>query len=149
MLLGNERIIKLGLINGLEISQLQPASYDLTLKQLVGIENREVKTEIMPGETVLATTLEIVELPQNVAGFIKDKSSFLRLGLTIGQGFVDPGFKGNLTISIFNGSKRPVQLKKDIPFCQIVFMNVENCSSSYDGHYQNQKGVGFSILNDD
>lgn len=150
MLLGNEKIRDLKLIKRMRKKQLQPASYDLTLDHLETIDKHlKVRREIRPGETLLATTKEKVELPKEVAAFLKDKSSYLRLGLTIGQGFIDPGFKGTLTVSVFNGSKKPVKLESDKPFCQIVFMNVENCSSSYDGHYQNQKGIGASILQND
>lgn len=133
MIAGDELIRDSGLIaENFLPENLQPASYDLRADDEYLIE---------PGRTGLLGTMEYVSLDRNFAGFIKDRSSFLRKAVTVGQGYVDPGFRGNLTVMVRNDSGRTLRIRKGTAFCQIVFMRVEGSESSYQGHYQNSRGV--------
>lgn len=156
MILSDKTIKDLNLIKeNFEEENLQPASYDLTLDldNQSGVSKSEqdgLICPINPNEDVLLTTKEVVELPKNIAGKLKDKSSFLRAGLRIGQGFVDPGFKGTLTIPMINLKDHPIWLKNHMTFCQIIFEEVQDSvENAYDGHYQNQRGVTESVLKKD
>src|ERR1700710_768664 len=55
---------------------------------------------IHPNEFVLGRTAEHVELPDDVVARIEGKSSLGRLGLIVHAtaGFIDPGWKGKLTL---------------------------------------------------
>ena len=120
---------------------LQPASYDLTIAEIKSEDERSVWT-VNPGETVLIGTVERVILPPDVCGFIKDKSSYLRQLCNVGQGFVDPGFRGNLTISFTNHSKRAIAFSPGMSFCQIVFIGTDTeVLEAYNGHYQDSDGI--------
>src|SRR4051812_17238944 len=57
-----------------------------------------------PGEFVLGVTEETVTLPAHIVGKIEGKSSIGRLGLMVHvtAGFVDPGFRGPLTLEMVN-----------------------------------------------
>src|SRR5690606_2232440 len=57
-----------------------------------------------PGEFVLASTLELVALPDDVAARLEGKSSLGRLGLLVHStaGFIDPGFEGHVTLELSN-----------------------------------------------
>src|SRR4051794_26825567 len=59
---------------------------------------------IHPGEFCLATTLEWIELPDDIVARIEGKSSLGRLGLIVHAtaGFCDPGWKGALTLELNN-----------------------------------------------
>lgn len=133
MILGNLTIKEKGLIaeNFCE-TNLQPASYDLRIDGDLFLDS---------GEICLVSTKEYLEVPEQIAGLLKDKSSYLRRGITIGQGFVDPGFKGNLTVLIQNNSDEGLTIKDGTSFCQIVFAMVLGGNTFYDGHYQNSRGV--------
>jgi hypothetical protein len=51
---------------------------------------------------------------------------------------VDPGFKGNLIVSLFNSGPRPIVLKYGDDFCTIEFTRLEEPSEKgYSGVYQN------------
>ena len=65
---------------------------------------------IHPGEFVLGRTHEYVELPDDLVARIEGKSSLGRLGLIVHAtaGFVDPGFKGTLTLEITNLTRVPI-----------------------------------------
>jgi len=65
-----------------------------------------------PGEFVLGQTLEWVELPDDLVARLEGKSSLGRLGLLIHStaGYVDPGWKGKLTLELSNVATLPIAL---------------------------------------
>jgi dCTP deaminase len=96
---------------------------------------------IHPGEFVLGTTVENVELPNNIAGRLDGRSSLGRLGIIIHAtaGHVDPGWKGKLTLEISNIGKLPIALIPGMRFCCIRFEEVSTpVETSYRGKYGSQ-----------
>ena len=63
-----------------------------------------------PGEFVLASTLEYVGLPDDLVARLEGKSSLGRIGLLIHStaGYVDPGWKGDLTRELSYVANLPV-----------------------------------------
>jgi dCTP deaminase len=76
-----------------------------------------------PGEFVLGQTLEWVELPDDLVARLEGKSSLGRLGLLIHStaGYVDPGWKGKLTLELSNVAKLPIALYFGMKIGQISF----------------------------
>ncbi len=76
-----------------------------------------------PNEFVLGQTLEWVELPDDLVARIEGKSSLGRLGLLIHStaGYVDPGWKGNLTLELSNVANLPIALYRGMKIGQISF----------------------------
>ncbi len=64
---------------------------------------------IHPTQTVLATTLEYVGLPNDIYADVIGRSSYNRLGLSINSMF-QPGFRGCISLELFNHSNIPVEL---------------------------------------
>ncbi len=91
---------------------------------------------IHPGEFVLGRTLEWVELPDDVVARIEGKSSLGRLGLIVHAtaGFVDPGFKGTLTLEITNLTRVPIKLYAERPIAQLSFMALDRPAERPYGH---------------
>jgi dCTP deaminase (EC 3.5.4.13) len=96
---------------------------------------------VFPHEHVLMTTMEYIELPNDVMAFVNLRSTFARLGLFIPPTIVDAGFKGQLTIEIV-GSEFPIKLETGQRFLHLIFAKtltpVEN---PYHGKYQYQYDV--------
>src|SRR5690606_26251021 len=65
-----------------------------------------------PGEFVLASTLEVITLPDDLAARLEGKSSLGRLGLLTHStaGFIDPGFSGHVTLELSNVANLPMTL---------------------------------------
>lgn len=129
---------------------LQPAGYDLRLGEeaLVFKDNNsqkikiESKIVIEPKQNVAVSTLERVKLPDFLVGDMKVRSSFAREGLIGSFGWVDPGFDGHLTTSLFNSSSLPIEIERGERVIQIVFHKVEQIpSKAYAGRYQRSVGV--------
>jgi dCTP deaminase len=91
---------------------------------------------IHPGEFVLGTTVEWVELPDDIVARIEGKSSLGRLGLIVHAtaGFVDPGFSGTLTLEITNLTRVPIVLWPRKPIAQLSFMALDRAAERPYGH---------------
>ncbi len=87
-----------------------------------------------PGEFVLGQTLEWVELPDDLVARLEGKSSLGRLGLLIHStaGYVDPGWRGKLTLELSNVAKLPIALYFGMKIGQISFFEM---SSAVDRPY--------------
>jgi dCTP deaminase len=105
------------------------------LTELVEVDDDE-SFVIHPGEFVLGRTQEHVELPDDIVARIEGKSSLGRLGLIVHAtaGFVDPGFKGTLTLEITNLTRVPIILWPGKPIAQLSFMALDQPAERPYGH---------------
>jgi len=96
---------------------------------------------VYPHEHLLMTTMEYIELPNDVMAFVNLRSTYARLGISIPPTIVDAGFKGELTIEIV-GSEFPVRLKSGTRFLHLIFARtLTPVERPYHGKYQKQNGV--------
>ncbi|MBA2556399.1 MAG: dCTP deaminase, partial [Chloroflexi bacterium] len=81
-----------------------------------------------PGEFVLGATAERVRLPHDLVARLEGKSSLGRLGLLIHStaGYVDPGWKGNLTLELSNVANLPIALYHGMKIGQISFFKMSS-----------------------
>ena len=148
-------------IEPLTKEQVQPASVDIRLGNTFSIVDdsptgmislsSEIKYKtitadkyiILPGQFVLATTMEFFELPDDLTAFVEGRSSLGRMGLFIqNAGWVDPGFKGEITLELFNANCCAIELQAGRRVGQLVFAKLdEHALNPYDGKYQGQKGA--------
>jgi len=79
-----------------------------------------------PGEFVLASTLEHIELPGDLVARLEGKSSLGRIGLLIHStaGYVDPGWKGHLTLELSNVANLPVTLHYGMKIGQLSYLRL-------------------------
>lgn len=119
---------------------LGPATYDFTLDKVLN-EDNEISEEyvLSPGEFILASTVEKVDIPFNVCGSILDKSSRAREGMSAFNTHFDPGFFGYPTLELVNFSKKPIHLIKGMPIIQMKFEYLaEETEMPYAGKYNDQ-----------
>ncbi len=118
------------------------------------IKYRELKGSTMiipPHSFLLATTMEYVELPDNMTAFVEGRSSVGRMGLFIqNAGWVDPGFKGELTLELYNANSLPIKLEAGRRICQLVLCSMDKAAlKPYNGKYQGQrKSTGSRVFQD-
>lgn len=135
-------------------NRVQPASVDLQLNRVLkNIDgetfclNEKNKYVLQPGEFILGSTIEYVNIPHDLVARVEGRSSVGRLGVMVHvtAGYIDPGFKGNITLELFNCSDKPFQLNFGDCLCQIVFETLSSpCLNGYDGKYQGDVGVACS-----
>jgi len=152
-------------------SMIQPSSVDVRLDRFFrvfenhkysvidpSIEQSELTREVVvepnehfilhPGEFVLASTFEIITLPDDIAGRLEGKSSLGRLGLLTHStaGFIDPGFSGHITLELSNVANLPVKLFPGMKIGQLCLIKLSSPaehpygSAVYASRYQGQRG---------
>jgi len=110
----------------------QPASYDLR----VGGD-----FVLPPRVCTLVNTLERVELPSDLAATLRCRSSFGRRGVLVTAGFVDPGFRGQLTLCLVNMGAEHLTIRKFERVVQMILHQVTDGQGRYSGRYQDSTGV--------
>ena len=92
---------------------------------------------------ILAHSQETLTLPDNVVAMVKDKSTYARLGVTVQNTVLEPGWSGQITLEITNHNSRPVLLIVGRGIAQVMFWKGSRCLNPYrsDGKYQYQTGV--------
>lgn len=148
-------------ISPYEKSQIQPASFDVRLGDtfsivedsasgVITLDNeikyKTMKTDtyvLLPGQFVLATTMEYIALPDNLTAFVEGRSSLGRMGLFIqNAGWVDPGFEGEITLELFNANRCAIELRSGRRVGQLVFAQMDrDALHPYRGKYQAQRGA--------
>jgi dCTP deaminase len=154
-----------------EEAMIQPSSVDVRLDKFFrvfenhkysvidpSIEQSELTREVVsedgeafilhPGEFVLASTYEIITLPDDIAGRLEGKSSLGRLGLLTHStaGFIDPGFSGHITLELSNVANLPVKLVPGMKIGQLCLIKLSSPaehpygSAIYASRYQGQRG---------
>jgi dCTP deaminase len=112
---------------------LNGAGYDLRIS---------ADTTIPPGRNQLVATLERVELPDDLVGTLHIRSSLARAGIIASLALVDPGYRGQLTISLYNAGTEPFSMSKGDTFVQMVLHALSTKTQrSYRGKYQDSQGI--------
>ena len=128
-------------------SVIDPSIEQSELTREVAVEANE-EFILHPGEFVLASTYEIITLPDDIAGRLEGKSSLGRLGLLTHStaGFIDPGFSGHITLELSNVANLPVKLFPGMKIGQLCLIKLSSPaenpygSALYGSRYQGQRG---------
>ncbi len=158
-------------IDPFEPELVQPSSIDVRLDRRFRVFNNQNHTHIdpakrqddltspvtvpdgdpfvlHPGEFVLASTLEAVTLPADLAARLEGKSSLGRLGLLTHStaGFIDPGFSGHVTLELSNVANLPITLWPGMKIGQLCVFGLSSPAERPYGagaagsRYQGQEG---------
>ncbi|MFJ8624344.1 dCTP deaminase [Kitasatospora sp. NPDC093550] len=126
---------------------IDPSEEQPDLTRLVEPEGDEAFI-LHPGEFVLASTYEVITLPEDVASRLEGKSSLGRLGLLTHStaGFIDPGFSGHVTLELSNVATLPIKLYPGMKIGQLCLFRLSSPSEHpygserYGSRYQGQRG---------
>ncbi|KTG10637.1 deoxycytidine triphosphate deaminase [Haloprofundus marisrubri] len=109
-----------------------------------------------PGDFVLGTTKERVEIPPDLIATVEGRSSLGRLAIVIHAtaGIVDPGYEGQITLELSNLGTAPVALSPGMRVSQLIFTELKTRAERPYGvergsKYQGQRGPQASRLGDD
>lgn len=143
-----------GVLNTRKIEMVDTKNMDKYQDYIVEEEHSpEEGVIIHPGEFVLGSTLETVNVPDDMVARVEGRSSYGRLGIVVHAtaGFCDPGFEGQITLEMQNLGNAPVKLYPEDRICQVVFETMTSeaetpYGSKLDAKYQGQKGATGSKL---
>jgi dCTP deaminase len=128
-------------------THIDPAIRQDDLTSLVEVEQNQPFV-LHPGEFVLASTLELITLGDQLAGRLEGKSSLGRLGLLTHStaGWIDPGFSGHVTLELSNVANLPIMLWPGMKIGQLCIFRLTSPaehaygSTVYGSRYQGQRG---------
>ncbi len=143
-----------GGVTPFEENQVNSASYDVRVSDHWICPTRDPEElhapsiKLFPGEVVLASTMEYVRIPRNVACDLKLKSTLGRLWINHSlAGWCDPGFEGEITLELQNLGPSPFILEAGRRIAQLIFISMESEPDVAYGepgsssHYQGQRGT--------
>lgn len=120
---------------------------------------REIKVKegerfiIQPGDFVLGTTREYIEIPDRLIGSLEGRSSIGRLGVIIHStaSSIECGFRGHITLELANMGKMPVALYPGMRICSVSFSELTSPAEvpyykKKNAKYVGQKGPGESKI---
>ncbi|EMA55424.1 MULTISPECIES: dCTP deaminase [Halococcus] len=109
-----------------------------------------------PGDFVLGTTVERVEVPDDLIARVEGRSSLGRLAVVIHAtaGIVDPGYRGQVTLELSNLGTAPVALTPGMRISQVIFTELKTPAdrpygSERGSKYQDQAGPQASRIGGD
>lgn len=166
MILGAKKILELVKKNKLvenlserELKNPEGAGFDLRIGELyevsgkgfLGVEDRKTpkiklvakygkertkKVILKPQTYYLMKTIEKINLPENLLAIFTPRSTLYRSGVYIFGGQSAPGYKGELTMGIYNFTKAPFELEMGARVLHIMFFEVKGKSNLYRGQWQ-------------
>lgn len=133
--------------NNQKYTHIDPSEQQDDLTSAVEVADDE-SFVLHPGEFVLASTLEVITLPADLAARLEGKSSLGRLGLLTHStaGFIDPGFSGHVTLELSNVANLPITLWPGMKIGQLAVFELSSPaarpygSGAVGSRYQGQRG---------
>ena len=141
--------------------QIQPASVDLRLSnQFLSFQYKPSMIDLgttdasqlmhklttdafvlQPGGFALGTTVETVKLDDEHVARIEGRSSLGRLGLAVHAtaGFIDPGFRGQITLEFCNMTHNWITLRSGLRICQLSIMKMRTYAERPYGYARSSK----------
>lgn len=108
---------------------------------------------MQPGDFALASTVESLELPDNLLGRLEGRSSIARLGITVHStaAVFEPGWIGTATMELSNLGRMAVALYPGMRICAFSFEEVSSSVSvpyrmKVNNKYAGQQAPRASLL---
>jgi dCTP deaminase len=118
--------------------------------QSIGDAMRTIEIEdgnafmMQPGEFALASTMESLELPDDLLGRLEGRSSIARLGITVHStaAVFEPGWVGTATMELSNLGRMAVALYPGMRICSFTFQQLTSPASVPYSRKENAKYAG-------
>ena len=151
-----------GLIDPFDTRRVDCASYQLSIGSEVYVSPSDQTAEpdavtvrklgdedwfcIPPGQFAFLLTEEVVTVPDDAIAFISIRAKTKFRGLVNVSGFhVDPGFRGQLTFSVFNAGPVPVHLQRGQEIFLIWYASLDR-STTFKKCGTIRKGIDPEII---
>lgn len=102
-----------------------------------------------PNSYLLGRTDEFFKIPRNIQVICLGKSTYARCGALVNCTPIEAGFEGRVVIEIANGTPSPIRIYVNEGIAQFLFLEGEECETSYAGRggkYQGQTGVQLPLV---
>lgn len=119
--------------SGYDETHVNPASYDVTIGEIIGETENQTEIVLHPDEMVFIKTTEEIHMPDNLLGVIGEKNSLMRAGIWVSGPRYFPGHKTYMFLRVKNISQKDFKLKVGMAIAQIYFEELTgNAEVPYD-----------------
>jgi len=166
MVIGTKELLKLvkekKLVEDLserELTNPEGAGFDLCLgkvheisgRAFMGLEEREsAKSKLIrefkkdkkqsiiikPGKGYLVTTVEKVNMPDNITANMTLRGTLYRSGIILSCGNIAPGYQGELSVTLYNSGRADMEIELGARILHIQFSKVTGSTNLYRGQWQ-------------
>ncbi len=123
---------------------IDPKAFDsgeLYAPELMVEEKGDKYVIIPPKAYALGVVVERLNIPRNISVLFVTKSTYAKAGLMVTISGAQPGWRGYLTVELFNATSSNMAVYIGEGITQALFFQLEECCVSYDdrkGKYQDQ-----------
>lgn len=125
--------------------------YELTSEGFLGVEERDTSDVelierydpekvssiiLKPNDFYVIKTIEEVNLPSNLVGLLKPRSSLQRMGVILRASQIDPGYSGGLIFGIKNTGNQEIEIELGSRVVHLMFARVDGKTNLYKGQWQ-------------
>lgn len=130
---------------------LAEAGYDIRIKQEINFffnyqlgrwqlsvsDDNSIKI-VKTSRFTLASAIEEFQMPNDLVGLVKDKSTWARQGLSVFNTVIEPGWNGFLTLELVHHGNENLVIPAGAGIAQVLF-HPTTAQANYVGKYQNQE----------
>lgn len=97
---------------------------------------KKSKIVIKPGELYLTETYEKFNMPLDLVGILKPRTTLQRSGIIARMAIVDPGYSGTVHPLLYNAGPATVTIELGARYIFAMFMEIKGKGSQYRGQWQ-------------
>lgn len=105
-------------------------------KLVASISRNDKEIVLKPGDFYLVKTIEKVNMPSDLVGIFKPRSTLHRMGILLRTSQVSPGYQGELIFAMVNLGPCPVKLELGSRIVHLMFAEIDGTTSLYRGQWQ-------------
>lgn len=108
----------------------------------------ERKYNLLPGESVLIYTNEVVTLGSCYFGIIFSRVSLEEKGLVVSDSYIDPNWSGVLQLIVTNDSESPLLLQEHCEIANLVIFKMDNAENENVNNRNEHYGVTWETISE-
>lgn len=110
----------------------------LNSEKVAEFNSNQVSSYLLkPQEYILVTTIESLNMTDDLVGIIRPRGTLFRSGIMLSTGQVNPKYSGELTFGMFNASNFDFEFELGARIAHILFSEVYGTTNPYRGQWQN------------
>ncbi|HQI02360.1 MAG TPA: hypothetical protein PLF54_14055 [Deltaproteobacteria bacterium] len=94
---------------------------------------------ISGGDYLLFQTIEQVNLPQDLFGYIRPRTTLIRSGIPLETAFISPNYQGRLTVGMKHQGGNEVEIQMGFRILCIAFYPIDGEAVPYRGVWQGDR----------
>ncbi|MDT8272487.1 MAG: hypothetical protein RRA35_04775 [Desulfomonilia bacterium] len=94
---------------------------------------------VKPGEYLLFQTMEQVNLPEDLFGYLRPRTTLIRSGIPLETAFISPNYQGRLTVGMKHQGTADVEIQMGFRILCIAFFPIDGKAVPYRGVWQGDR----------